>query len=103
VFTAQSIYSNQNNPTYCKLNSFALYDSTGLTTIPSASAPYSFDTSTGEFKITSFNGYFYLQVIVQVNGLYSPTSSVITTKSQVITIKYVVCTPKISGLGNIQN
>jgi len=73
--------SSIQNPTYCSLTSYALYDSTGLVSLPSTSASYSFDTSTGEFIITSFNGYFYLQVIVQVNGLYLPTSSVINTKS----------------------
>jgi hypothetical protein len=77
-----------------------LYDSTGLITLPSASAPYTFNSATGEFIITSFNGYFNLQVIVQVNGIYSPTSSVISTKSSVITIEYVVCAPTITGIGN---
>jgi hypothetical protein len=70
--------SIQNNPTYCSLTSYALYDSTGTTTLPPASAPYSFDTSTGEFIISTFDGYFYLQAIVQVNGIYSPNLSVIS-------------------------
>ena len=80
VFTAQSLSSIQ-NPTYCSLASYTLYDSTGSTILPSASAPYSFNTNTGEFMITSFNGYFYLQVLVQVNGMYTPTSSVMSTRS----------------------
>jgi hypothetical protein len=60
VFIAQSMSSIQNYPTYCSLTSYTLYDSTGTVTLPPASAPYSFDTNTGEFIITSFNGYFYL-------------------------------------------
>ncbi len=44
-----------------------------------------------------------MQLIVQVNGIYLPTSSSISTKSAVITIKYVVCAPTITGLGNIEN
>jgi len=58
-----------------------LYDSTGSNILPLASDPYSFNSNTGEFVITSFNGYFNLQVIVQVNGKYIPTSSIMSTKS----------------------
>jgi hypothetical protein len=82
------------------LNSFTLYDSTGSTILPSTTASYSFDTNTGEFIITNFNGYFKLQVVVQVNGIYLPNSSVMSTKSSMVTIQYVVCAPRISGLGN---
>ncbi len=42
-------------------------------------------------------------MIVQVNGIYSPTLSAMSTQSAVITIYYVVCTPTIAGLGNIEN
>jgi hypothetical protein len=35
--------------------------------------------------------------------MYSPTSSAMNTKSAVITIQYVVCTPTITGLGNFEN
>jgi len=99
VFTAQTLSSIQ-NPTYCRLASYTLYDSTGSTILPSVSASYSFNTNNGEFAIKNFDGYFYLQVIVQVNGMYTPTSSVMSTRSQIITIEYVVCTPTISGIGN---
>jgi hypothetical protein len=63
-----------------------LYDLNGANNLPPASAPYSFNTNTGEFIFTSFNGYFYLEVIIQVNGIYSPTSLAISAKSAVITI-----------------
>jgi hypothetical protein len=61
-------------------------DSTGTTDLSATLTPYSFNTLTGEFKITSFTGYFNLQVIVQVNGIYSLTSATMNSKSSAIPI-----------------
>ena len=51
VFTAASsdVYSS-----YCSRLSFKLYDSSGSTDVSSTISPFSFNTATGEFKITSF-------------------------------------------------
>jgi hypothetical protein len=51
-----------------------LYDSTGTIDLSATTNPFTFNTITGEFKITNFNGYFDNYIIVQVNGMFLPTS-----------------------------
>jgi hypothetical protein len=74
VFVASS-YSTANNPTYCQITSYTLYDSTGTSDLSSTISPFSFNTATGEFKISQFSGsnpnsYFTKNIIVQVNTNY---------------------------------
>jgi hypothetical protein len=82
VFIA-STYSTNNNPTYCQIKSYTLLDSTGTTDLSSTTSPYTFDTATGELKITAFSGtnpnsYFRNLYILRVNSDYisGSTSSV---------------------------
>ena len=82
VFFA-SAYSSNNNPTYCQIKSYTLLHSAGTTDLSSTTSPYSFDTTTGEFKITAFSGTnpncsFTNSFIIWVNSDYKlgSTSSV---------------------------
>ena len=68
VFVASSC-STANYPTYCQITSYTLYDSTGTSDLSSTTSPFSFNTATGEFKITAFSGtnpnsYFAQNLIV---------------------------------------
>jgi len=103
VFTASSLSAIQNSPTHCSLYAYKLLDSTGTSDLSATLTPYSFNTLTGEFKITSFTGFFNMSVIIQVYGIYSLTSATMSSMSQAITIQYVVCTPLISGISNFIN
>ena len=68
MFTATS---SDTLSTYCSRQSFKLYESSGSVDISSTSTPYSFDTATGEFKITNFTGFFNMSFYVEVNNQHS--------------------------------
>ena len=66
--TPSSVFSplaSNSYPSYCTL-SFKLYDLTQATDYSAYTSPFSFNTATGEFKITSFIGYFNWNFKVQV-------------------------------------
>lgn len=48
VFTASS-YSTNNNPAFCHITSYSLYDQLGTTDLSSTTNPFQFNTATGEF------------------------------------------------------
>jgi hypothetical protein len=84
VFTATS---SDALPSYCSRQSFKLYDSTGLIDVSSTTSPYSFNTATGEFKITSFNGYFNMNFYVEVTNLHSGLLQT-KTKRELVNVLY---------------
>ena len=68
--------------------------SDGTTDISSMTSPYSFDTSTGEFKITAFSGTnpncsFTNSFVIRVNSDYiSGTSSIKSAQTSSFTIDF---------------
>ena len=75
--TSSDAYSS-----YCSKQSYKLYDSSGLIDVSTITNPYSFNTATGEFKITSFTGYFNMNFYVEVtNQFNSAPSNTVSVKS----------------------
>jgi len=104
-FSVFTLTSSDTFSSYCSKQSYKLFDSTGSNDVSSTTSPYTFNTTTGEFKITIFTGYFsqifYVQVTNQVN---SDSSKTVSIKSGPINVTYYkICTPSINGLSSLFN